>query len=191
MTPCKACRKCGELKPLDAFSVRSWASDGRRPWCRGCNTEYQRARRAADPERARADDRRYDSRRDRRGRPRPRRERAVYHAIYGAIYSIARHGITPEEFTAMLAAQGGGCGICGTTDPGRRSRFSIDHDHEHHPGGYGCPICIRGGVLCQPCNVRLGNAENHNDTAYLSSPAVMLYLARYVVPPQQLERQAS
>lgn len=58
-------------------------------------------------------------------------------------------GITVEEFDAMLLAQGGRCGICGTTEPGgRRGTFNVDHDH------------VTGKVrklLCYGCNVGLGH----------------------------------
>ena len=97
--------------------------------------------------------------------------------------TLSLHGsISLEDFDIILDEQGGGCGICGTTDPGRvaNSRLSIDHDHDHghYPGRYGCPTCIRG-VLCHPCNALLGWAERRNDTAYLNHPSVALYLARY------------
>lgn len=48
-----------------------------------------------------------------------------------------------KYYDAMLAAQGGVCGICGREPtPGAR-RFAIDHDHAE--------MYIRG-VLCTRCN---------------------------------------
>lgn len=46
-------------------------------------------------------------------------------------------------YDAMLAAQGGKCGICGRpATPGAR-RFNIDHDHKE--------MYVRG-ILCTRCN---------------------------------------
>lgn len=46
-----------------------------------------------------------------------------------------------------LAAQGGGCAICGDT-PADGRRLDVDHDHETGR--------IRG-LLCMPCNIGIGN----------------------------------
>jgi hypothetical protein len=71
---------------------------------------------------------------------------------------IANYGINDAEYQAVLAAQGGGCAICGAefADTSRR-RLVIDHDHDHCPGGQVCRGCVRG-ILCTPCNVREGKA---------------------------------
>lgn len=53
-----------------------------------------------------------------------------------------RYGLSRREYEEMLASQGGGCGICGTTD-----RLVVDHDHESGR--------VRG-ILCTSCNVSLG-----------------------------------
>lgn len=56
----------------------------------------------------------------------------------------------------MLADQNGRCKICGALEPGsNRKYFSIDHDHNHCPGQFGCSECVRG-LLCTLCNVGLG-----------------------------------
>jgi len=63
--------------------------------------------------------------------------------------NLAKYGITPEDFETMLAAQGGHCAICGTTDwKGRENRPHVDHCHE-------CGA-VRG-LLCRACNHGLGN----------------------------------
>lgn len=64
-------------------------------------------------------------------------------------------GITPERYEELLAAQGGGCAICHSPDPGKGKRFAIDHDHNCCPGRVTCGKCIRG-LLCQKCNRGLG-----------------------------------
>lgn len=57
----------------------------------------------------------------------------------------------------MLEAQGGGCAICGTPPNGRR--LSVDHDHSCCPGVKTCGKCV-GGLLCNRCNVGIGNLQD-------------------------------
>lgn len=54
---------------------------------------------------------------------------------------VAKYGLTPDEFHALLEAQGGVCAICGGTDTQRR--LAVDHDHESGE--------VRG-LLCSGCN---------------------------------------
>lgn len=61
----------------------------------------------------------------------------------------AKFGLSRQEYLALLAAQGGRCAICGTTEPGGRwgTGFPLDHDH------------VTGktrGILCTRCNRLLG-----------------------------------
>jgi hypothetical protein len=61
------------------------------------------------------------------------------------------YGLTLEAFDALLAAQGGGCAICGRTDAD-----NVDH---HHETGR-----VRG-ILCFPCNVAVGLLHDNADRA--------------------------
>ena len=61
---------------------------------------------------------------------------------------LRQYGITGEEYNAMLAAQHGGCALCGA--PPTRNRLAVDHDHETGR--------VRG-ILCMPCNRTLGLVE--------------------------------
>jgi hypothetical protein len=71
-----------------------------------------------------------------------------------------RFGLTTEEYDALLAAQGGGCAICGRTPEENGRRLPVDHDHACCPDrSRTCGRCIRG-LLCTPCNNRLGVIEN-------------------------------
>lgn len=58
----KACCACREAKPFDAFSARAASADGRSERCRDCKKEYNKARRAADPEKFDAPFKAYKSR---------------------------------------------------------------------------------------------------------------------------------
>lgn len=61
---------------------------------------------------------------------------------------LRTYDLTPEDYDRMLASQGGGCTICGATEPGRgRTQFCVDHNHTT---GH-----IRG-LLCAHCNLALG-----------------------------------
>ncbi|MDH6448190.1 hypothetical protein M2155_000598 [Streptomyces sp. SAI-119] len=67
---------------------------------------------------------------------------------------IHNYGITIDQHEAMLAAQGGGCAICGgQTKDGRA--FFVDHDHACCPGSKTCGQCVRG-LLCGECNLGIG-----------------------------------
>ena len=82
----------------------------------------------------------------------------------------ARHGLQPAQIDGLLASQGGRCAICRTNNPGRVT-WCVDHDHRHHPGTFGCPLCIRG-MLCTSCNILLANAKDN--------PAILRAAAEYL-----------
>lgn len=68
-------------------------------------------------------------------------------------YHLKRvHGITREEYDAILMAQGGVCLICGLPERGSRGRSGRRYlavDHCHKTGK-------RRGLLCSKCNGNLG-----------------------------------
>jgi hypothetical protein len=75
---------------------------------------------------------------------------------------LKTYGITPEQFDAMLEAQGGACKICRSATSGVKGRtWHIDHDHsccDWNPRDTGvalCGKCVRG-ILCVNCNTGLG-----------------------------------
>lgn len=63
------------------------------------------------------------------------------------------YGLTPEMCDQLLAAQGGGCALCGK-EPGAKN-LCVDHDHTCCPGDRSCGGCVRG-LLCSVCNRLLG-----------------------------------
>jgi Recombination endonuclease VII len=62
---------------------------------------------------------------------------------------MASYGITPLEYEAMFKKQKGQCAICGSTDPGQRTKRFLCVDHNHKTGK------VRG-LLCHRCNRGLG-----------------------------------
>jgi len=63
-----------------------------------------------------------------------------------------KYKLTPDQYYSMLEEQGGGCAICGITDPGaKKSYFCVDHCH--HTGD------VRG-LLCSSCNIGIGNLKD-------------------------------
>lgn len=63
------------------------------------------------------------------------------------------YGITPEEYDALIAGQGGICFIC-RRSRGLSRRLAVDHDHKKgcgHDPATGCRDCVRA-LLCQQCN---------------------------------------
>lgn len=63
-------------------------------------------------------------------------------------------GIGAAEYDAMLAAQGGGCAICGTPPTDTGPRLHVDHCHS---GGN-----VRG-ILCSECNFGIGKFRDDPD----------------------------
>lgn len=72
-----------------------------------------------------------------------------------------QYKVTPEWYEKTLAAQGGMCAICGSIDPkSNGDTFHVDHNHGCcDKGCHACDKCRRG-LLCGPCNTKLGHLEN-------------------------------
>ncbi len=82
---------------------------------------------------------------------------------------LRKYGLTPSRYDEMLAAQGGGCALCGTSGPRRRNAKNLYVDHCHSSGS------VRG-LLCFPCNTMLGNASD--------SPGLLREAANYLERPR-------
>ena len=88
---------------------------------------------------------------------RRRRELVPAQKVYERNHKLQKkYGITPEEWTAMVARQRGACPICWCALADARA--SVDHDH-----GTGK---VRG-ILCSNCNVGIGYFKD--DPALLAS----------------------
>jgi len=144
----KVCSKCGNEKSLDEFyrwnSPRS--PDGLQYRCKECAKSHARQWRLDNQEQSNKNSLDwYKANRERAYAARkawlaknPGRKKS---------YDLkCAYGITIQQFDEMLVEQGGGCAICGATDPGGRGSFHVDHDHE--------TAKVRG-LLCHGCNTRL------------------------------------
>ena len=138
----KECLGCGGTKPRSEFHSNGGGT--LRPRCKACEKDRYQRKHQARGGAARANMKEYYSQNHSKWRQ----------AI------LARQSMTPEDYDAVLQAQGGACAICGTTTPGR-NHFAIDHDHSCCPPRSGkgwsrcCGKCIRG-LLCDRCNLGLG-----------------------------------
>jgi Recombination endonuclease VII len=139
------------------------------PGYRAKNADNQRRWRQNNPEKAREAARRY-----RETHLEERREYARrWRETRGWTRKLReRYGITPEQYAELLAAQGGGCAICGMK-PGAR-RLSVDHDHSCCPGDISCGWCVRG-LLCHAHNVGLAHFADNEE--------LLMAAARYVTSP--------
>ncbi len=77
-----------------------------------------------------------------------------------AVAQARRFHLSLARVNAILRIQDDYCAICGDS-PGDSAAsgpiwWQIDHDHTCCTG---CPDCVRG-LLCLPCNVRLGHYED-------------------------------
>jgi hypothetical protein len=87
----------------------------------------------------------------------------------------ANYGITPEDYAAMLAAQGGGCAICGAAE-GTEKRIKYLHvDHDHETGK------VRG-LLCHLCNLGIGKFQD--------DPELLVKAAHYLSHYKETSRVA-
>lgn len=68
---------------------------------------------------------------------------------------MKNYGVTPEQYGEMLTRQGGGCAICGSSEP-QAGHYWLPVDHDHKTGE------VRG-ILCHSCNGMLGLANDDID----------------------------
>jgi hypothetical protein len=153
------------------------------PEQKAAKTEYQRRRRAEFTpeqwEKERAKGRRYRAkltpeRRTELAQAKAGRRRASNNPGRRAAESMRmrlwRHGLTRDQYGALLATQDRLCAICG-------ARFTdtphIDHDHESG---------VVRGLLCGQCNVGIGMFHDDPDVVYAAS----LYLRRHSSPIRRI-----
>lgn len=117
----KYCPSCKSNQLLADFYTDKRTGDGLKSCCKPCSYRYHRAFLRKNPE---------------------------YAAMKMWKAALARHGLTPERYAALLREQGGGCAICQRAlSKGQRTRLAVDHDHQTGR--------VRG-ILCSSCNGGLG-----------------------------------
>lgn len=124
----KTCKRCSTSKPHSEFNRDRTGKFGLSAYCKLCNRAKVQAWRDANPEGHRNTNLKY------------------------------RYKITAEKYDEMLAAQGGGCAICGGENEHGKA-LAVDHDHTCCPGKFSCGKCIRG-LLCEACNMGLGKFDD-------------------------------
>lgn len=94
--------------------------------------------------------------------------------------TLAKFGITEEQYADILTSQNNRCAICKSPDPcGNNDRYvnwPIDHDHTTGEAR---------GLLCGPCNRYLGYLETHSllsnvptFDSYVQNPPARVVLKR-------------
>ena len=76
-----------------------------------------------------------------------------------------QYGLQPDDYEAILSAQGGGCAICGVP-PVTGKYLSVDHDHETNE--------VRA-LLCPKCNIGLGQFNDNPDTLIRAAAYLAMY----------------
>ncbi|MER7457654.1 endonuclease domain-containing protein [Micromonospora sp. NPDC126480] len=107
--------------------------------------------------------------------------------------ALQRHRITAVRYRELLRAQGGGCGVCGTSawrHPVGLVPLPVDHDHLCCSGRDSCGRCVRG-LLCAGCNGFLGLVEIHGNAMLRPRTwieSARAYLTYAGVDPWEMDR---
>lgn len=162
-----------EQKKKHREYMREWHAQNpdyrRQQYLKHNGVEQARTLRAANPEAARAANRRAYWKNPEKHIAR-RREHYLANRSDALqkrrAYGLSRYGITVEQYDAMLAAQNGVCAICFNATGEKKYRLSVDHDHTTGR--------VRG-LLCGGCNVTLGHMKDDPQLLYQA----MDYLRKY------------
>jgi hypothetical protein len=142
----KKCGKCGRTLPTSDFHVRrrKGCRDSLQSWCKACQLERHNAWKEKNRERYLA------------SRRRRRRDRLEAGSQEVRRQILCKYGLTLEQYSEMLAKQGGCCAICGLPERARNQhgQLSLSVDHSHTSGR------VRG-LLCRSCNTILGMAKEN------------------------------
>ena len=149
----KRCTKCGELKPETEFYAAKGCKDGLRGDCKTCHTQRAKDWYANNRERSIAYVKRWQQENKERVNASRRKRNAARKREIREDHLRRVFGITQAEYEAMLAAQGGGCAICGD-EPAEGQSLHVDHLGDR----------VRG-ILCVRCNNALGQLKERVDLA--------------------------
>lgn len=124
--------------------MREWRAQNRQKL-----NEQERARRAKNPERYREQQNARRARNRQKVNEQNRAQRAW-----------ATHGLRPNDWAAMWAAQDGRCYLCG--EQLEDGKINVDHDHSCCGPKRSCRICQRG-LACARCNSVAGYTGDDPD----------------------------
>lgn len=147
----KKCPSCAEVRPRAEFGANRRSPDGLAHSCKECTRARDARWRKANPESTK------------KNRAKLARLYAEEPDRYLNYRYQSLYGITLAEYEAMLAAQDGGCAICGHVPSGDEPRLAVDHDHRCCPTKKkSCGACVRG-LLCGNCNRGIGYFQDRAD----------------------------
>ena len=127
----KRCKKCGQDKPLTEFHNSARAKDGKWYYCKTCSNARALSW--------------YHENKD-----------SPEYRDFAFRQRLKRYNLDEAQYDQMLAAQRGGCAVCGNS----AGELVIDHDHGCCPSNRGCcGRCVRG-LLCHRCNRVFGNLDD-------------------------------
>jgi len=92
--------------------------------------------------------------------------------------SKGRHGLAIDQIIDKWRAQGYSCLLC-KMPIHLLEDVTVDHDHAHCLRS-GCNKCVRG-ILCGPCNSKVGVYETYEKLTGIERRAILEYLLRYSV----------
>ena len=154
----KLCKHCGSVRPLDDFYPDKKTKDGKSYYCKSCLRERARTWAKVNPERAKARHAAWvESNPD---KAKAHQSKSYASGKWRDGWYRRAYGISEELYLKTLERQKGKCAICGTTEPGGRGRFHVDHDHKSG--------AVRK-LLCKSCNYGLGNFKDRPDILRLAA----------------------
>jgi Recombination endonuclease VII len=159
MCAMKRCTKCGELKPKSEFYAAKGTKDGLRGDCKQCHIARSVERQRQNPAAAVAASQRWRAKNLDKVREYQRAYRAAHAREAREGHLRRAFGMSVDDYSAILAAQQGGCAICGDQPEDGKS-LHIDHNDDG----------VRG-ILCVRCNNALGQFKD--------DPELMLRAAEY------------
>ena len=137
----KTFRKCGELKPAQAFSVMKDSSDGLYSYCKQCKAAMVRD---------------YNRRNGETVREKARKRNATPQGRLATRKANLKQSfqMTKAQFDQTWREQGKCCAICHAKRKRDEKAFAVDHDHT---------TGVIRGILCHRCNRALGLADDNTE----------------------------
>jgi hypothetical protein len=156
----KRCTKCGEFKPESEYYAAPGGKDGLRGDCKSCFSARQKGSYVRNRVARIAYVKRWQEEHPERMREYREKNRDRRALQMRRLHLRRTFGMTLEDYDDLLAAQNGGCAICGNL-PTEGQSMHVDHVGD-----------LVRGVLCVRCNNALGQLKD--------DPELMLRAAEYV-----------